>query len=597
MPLDPSHIVTTLPHKPGVYQFTDSAGKIIYVGKAKDLKKRVASYFSKNQSGKTTVMLDRATGLRHVVVDNESDALLLENNLIKKHQPRYNILLKDDKTFPWICIKKEHFPRVFSTRNTIRDGSVYYGPYTSGLMVKTLIGLIRQLYKLRTCTLNLTQDNIAAGKFRVCLEYHIGNCRGPCVGLQTEEDYDMNIVQIRNILRGNIATVMDHLKQLMADYSRKLRFEDAQMIKEKIEILSKFRSKSTIVSTTIRNVDVFGVSQDADRMYVNYLKVVEGAVIQTFTLEIRTRVEEEKESLLGFAVTEMRQRVSSDSPEVIVPFKPDITDGKLKYSVPVKGDKLKLLELAVRNAVYYKLEQRKRREEQKPKDRTFRNLEKLKEDLHMAELPLHIECFDNSNTMGENPVAACVVFRNGKPSKKEYRHFNIRTVSGPDDYSSMEEIVYRRYRRMTEEKKDLPRLIIIDGGKGQLSSALKSLEKLGLKERIAIIGIAKRLEEIYFPGDSVPIYLDKNSVSLKIIQQLRNEAHRFGIKFHRDKRSSQFLKSDLDAIKGIGPKTKELLLKNFSSVEEIKIAAAEELRELVGPAKASILINYYKNSV
>jgi excinuclease ABC subunit C len=597
MPIDPQQTLPHLPHKPGVYQFMDAAGKIIYVGKAKDLKKRVTSYFSKNQSGKTTVMLNRATELKHVVVDNESDALLLENNLVKKHQPRYNILLKDDKTFPWICIKREHFPRVFSTRNTIRDGSEYFGPYTSGLMVKTLLGLIRHLYKLRTCSLNLKEENISAGKFRVCLEYHIGNCKGPCVGLQTEEEYNESIDQIRNILKGNISSVMEHLKGLMATYSNDLRFEEAQIIKEKIEILSKFRSKSTIVSTTIRNVDVFGVSQDTDNMYVNYLKVIEGAVIQTFTLEINSRLDEEKESLLSFAITEVRQRVSSDSPEIIVPFKPDIQYEKLRYTVPLKGDKQKLLELAGRNAIYYKLEQKKRREDQKPKDRTFKNLEKLKDDLHMAELPAHIECFDNSNTMGENPVAACVVFRNGKPSKKEYRHFNVKTVTGPDDYTSMEEIVYRRYRRMVEEKSGLPQLIIIDGGKGQLSSALKSLDKLGLRDRIAIIGIAKRLEEIYFPGDSVPIYLDKNSVSLKIIQQLRNEAHRFGINFHRDKRSSQFLKSDLDQIKGIGPKTKELLLKNYSSVEEIKKASEEELKKLVGSGKTSILKNYYKNQL
>ncbi len=597
MPLNPQHILPHLPHKPGVYQFVDTAGRVIYVGKAKDLKKRVTSYFSGSRSGKTIVMLDRAAGLSHVVVDNESDALLLENNLIKKHQPRYNILLKDDKTFPWICIKKEHFPRVFSTRNTIRDGSVYFGPYTSGLMVKTLIGLIRQLFKLRTCSLNLKQENISAGKFRVCLEYHIGNCRGPCVGLQTEEEYLHNIEQIKNILKGNISTVMDHLKGMMDDYSKDLKFEDAQMIKEKIEILSRFRSKSTIVSSTIKNVDVYGVSQDADNMYVNFLKVVDGAVIQTFTLEIRSRLEEEKESLLSFAITEIRQRVSSNSPEIIVPFRPDIMDEKIKYRVPAKGDKLKLLELAVRNAVYYKLEQRKKREDQKPKDRTFKNLEKMKEDLHLAELPLHIECFDNSNIMGENPVAACVVFRNGKPSKKEYRHFNVKTVTGPDDFSSMEEIVYRRYRRKMEETSSLPQLIIIDGGKGQLSSALRSLNKLNLRNKTAIIGITKRLEEIYFPGDSVPVYLDKNSVTLKIIQQLRNEAHRFGINFHRDKRSSQFLKSDLDRIKGIGPKTKEILLKNFSSVEEIKKAPEEELKNLVGQAKASILKNYYKNRV
>jgi excinuclease ABC subunit C len=539
-------------------------------------------------------MLKRADDLKHIVVDNESDALLLENNIIKKLQPRYNILLKDDKTYPWICIKKEPFPRVFSTRNTYKDGSVYFGPYTSGLMVKTLLELIRQLYKLRTCALSLTKENITAAKFKVCLEYHMGNCKAPCIRLQTEQDYAENIQQIKNILRGNISTVLDHLKKLMSDYSNELRFEEAQVIKTKIEILSKFQSRSAVVSSTINNVDVFGITQDTDNTYINYLKVVNGAVIQAYTLDLKSRVDEEKESLLGFAITEIRQRLSSDSPEIIIPFEPDILFEKVKYTVPAKGDKLKLLELAERNAIYYKLEQKKKRENQKPKDRTSKNLEKLKADLHMAELPMHIECFDNSNIMGSNPVAACVVFKNAKPSRKDYRHFNIKTVSGPDDFSSMEEIVYRRYKRMIEEKQNLPQLIIIDGGKGQLSSALNSLGDLGLREKISVIGIAKKLEEIYFPGDSVPIYLDKNSVSLKIIQQLRNEAHRFGINFHRDKRSSEMTKSDLDKIKGIGIKTKEILLKEIGSVEKIRKTPFEVLKNLVGTQKAIILMQNFK---
>ncbi|MCJ7449986.1 MAG: excinuclease ABC subunit UvrC [Bacteroidales bacterium] len=588
------HIVSILPDKPGVYQFIDSYGNIIYVGKAKNLRKRVSSYFVKNQSGKTTVMLKRAADLKHIVVDNESDALLLENNLIKRHQPRYNILLKDDKTFPWICIKKESFPRVFSTRNTIKDGSNYYGPYTSGLMVKILLDLIRQLYKPRSCTLNLTVENISSGKFKACLEYHIGNCRAPCIGLQSEQDYIENIQQIKDILKGNISTVIDHLKQLMINYSKNLRFEEAQAIKDKIEILSRFRSRSSVVSATIKNVDVFAMSQDIDRTYINYLKVVDGAVIQAFTLDLKSRVEEDKESLLGFAITEIRQRLSSDSPEIILPFKPDIMFGNLKYTIPKKGEKLKLLELAERNAVYYKLEQRKKQEEQPPKDRTGKNLEKLKSDLHMAELPQHIECFDNSNIMGDNPVAACVVFKNGKPSRKDYRHFNIKSVKGPDDFSSMEEIVFRRYKRVLEEKQSLPQLVIIDGGKGQLSSSVKSLKKLDLLERITIIGIAKKLEEIFFPGDTVPLYLDKNSVSLKIIQQLRNEAHRFGINFHRNKRSSEMTKSDLDMIKGIGPKTKETLLRKIGSPEKIKKIPVEELIKIIGKQKAYILTNYFK---
>ena len=588
-------LISNIPGKPGIYQFIDSFGNVIYIGKARNLKKRVTSYFAKNQSGKTTVMIRRASDIRHIVVDNESDALLLENNLIKKHQPRYNILLKDDKTFPWICIKNEPFPRVFSTRNTIRDGSSYYGPYTSAVMVRTLLDLIRQLYKLRTCPLALTEQNITAGKFKVCLEYHIGNCKGPCVGLQQECDYMESIRQIRDILKGNISAVMVHLKNLMDRYSHEMRFEEAQVIKEKIEILSRFRSKSTVVSTTIRNVDVFGYTQEADNAYVNFLKVVEGAVIQAFTLELKMRLDEEKESVLGIALTEIRQKLCSDSREIIVAFKPDILLDNVKYTVPLAGDKLKLLELAGRNAIYYKLEQKKRRMEHSPQARTGKNLEKLKNDLHLPEMPVHIECFDNSNIMGSDPVAACVVFRNAKPSKGEYRHFNIKTVTGPDDFSSMEEIVYRRYKRMLEEEKDLPQLVVIDGGKGQLSSAMKSIEKLGLREKVALIGIAKKLEEIYFPGDNVPIYLDKNSISLKIIQQLRNEAHRFGINFHRDKRSSGMLKSSLDEIRGIGPKTKEILLQHFGSVEEIKKSPVEEIEKIIGRSKTAFLREFFQN--
>ena len=586
-------ILSLIPDNPGVYQFFDSGGIIIYIGKAKNLKKRITSYFSKNQSGKTIALLRKTSDIRHIVVDNESDALLLENNLIKKHQPRYNILLKDDKTFPWICIKNEPFPRVFSTRNPVRDGSFYFGPYTSGLMVKTLISFIRQLYKLRTCTHNLTKSNIEAGKFKVCLEYHLGNCKAPCVGNQTENEYHENIEQIRDILKGNISTVIDYLKKTMAKYSVERRFEEAQSVKEKIELLSKFRSRSTIVSNTIKNVDVFAITQESDNTYVNYLKVVQGAVIQALTVELKIRADEEKESILAFAITEIRQRLFSDSPEIILPFKPDILLDKIKYTVPKAGEKQKLLELAERNAIYYKLEQKKKRMEHSPQVRTGKNLEKLKNDLHMADLPVHIECFDNSNIMGTNPVAACVVFRNARPSKNDYRHFNIKTVTGPDDFASMEEIVYRRYRRMIEENQKLPQLIIIDGGKGQLSSAMKSIDNLGLREKVTVIGIAKKLEEIYFPGDSIPIYLDKNSISLKIIQHLRNEAHRFGINFHRDKRSSEMIKSDLDQIKGIGPRTKEILLKHFESVEKIKDASMEELENLVGHTKTSILSGYF----
>jgi excinuclease ABC subunit C len=592
---DIKSILCSLPDKPGVYQFIDSFGKLIYIGKAKNLKKRVTSYFAKNQSGKTTVMLNKAAEIRHIVVENESDALLLENNFIKKHQPRYNILLKDDKTFPRICIKNEPFPRVFSTRNVFKDGSLYFGPYTSGLMVKTLLNLIRQLYKLRTCKFSLTEGNISAGKFRPCLEYHIGNCKAPCIGNQSEQEYDESIRQIRDILKGNILTVTSHLKDKMVEFSRELRFEEAQILKEKIDILNRFRSHSAVVSNTIKNVDVFAFAQDNERCYVNYLKVVEGAVVQAFTLEIRSRVDEEPESLLGSAITEIRERYSSDSPEIIVSFHPDIQLDKIKYTIPKIGEKLKLLELAERNAIYYKLEQKKKLLEHKPVSRSGKNLEKVKNDLHMPVIPVHIECFDNSNIMGKDPVAACVVFRNGQPSKKDYRHFNIKTVTGPDDFSSMEEVIYRRYKRMLEEDKPVPQLIIIDGGKGQLSSAMKSLEKLGLRENVTMIGIAKKLEEIYFPGDSVPIYFDKNSYSLKLIQQMRNEAHRFGINFHRDKRSSGMTKSELDEIKGIGPKTKEILLKTFVSPEKIKNAPVEELEKHVGRSKAQIIVKFYKN--
>jgi excinuclease ABC subunit C len=587
-------VLSSIPDNPGIYQFIDASGVTLYIGKAKNLKKRITSYFSKNQSGKTVALLKKTAEIRHIVVDNESDALLLENNLIKRHQPRYNILLKDDKTFPWICIKNEPFPRVFSTRSPVKDGSTYFGPYTSALMVRTLINLIRPLYKIRTCTLNLTKSNIEAGKFKVCLEYHLGNCKGPCVGLQQENEHIENIAQIRDILKGNISGVIDHLKKLMKAFSEELRFEEAQTVKDKIEILARFRSRSTVVSNTIQNVDVFSFTQESDNAYVNYLKVVQGAVIQALTIELKIRMEEEKESILAFAITEIRQRLRSDSTEIIVPFEPDLLLDKVKYTVPKAGEKQKLLELAERNAIYYKLEQKKKRMEHSPEVRTGKNLEKLKNDLHMPELPVHIECFDNSNIMGTNPVAACVVFRNARPSKSDYRHFNIKTVTGPDDFSSMEEIVFRRYHRMIEENQKLPQLVIIDGGKGQLSSAMKSIDKLGLREKVTVIGIAKKLEEIYFPGDSIPIYLDKNSISLKIIQHLRNEAHRFGINFHRDKRSSDMIKSDLDQIRGVGPKTKEILLRHFESVEKIKDASKEELQKLVGTAKTSVLLEYFQ---
>jgi len=581
--------VSTLPDKPGVYQFIDSTGTILYVGKARRLKKRVSSYFTKSQSGKTQVMLSRAVDLRHIVVDNESEALLLENSIIKKHQPRYNVLLKDDKTYPWICIKNEHFPRVFLTRKLIPDGSSYHGPYTSVPAVRTLIDLIRQLFQIRTCSLPLNKRSIAEGKFRVCLEYHIGNCKGPCIGLVSEEEHNQQIERIKQIIKGDLGGVTGHLETLMKQYASELKFEEAQKIKEKLQILAKYHSKSVVVNTSVKNVDVFGSSSDEGSMYISYMKVVAGAVVQSYSIELKMRLEEERESVLSTAVTEIRQRVTSDSPEIIVPFMPDILIDKVKYTVPVRGDRHKLLELANRNAVFFRLERQKKAAEKSKENRTERNLEKMKKDLHMPDLPAHIECFDNSNIQGESAVAACVVFRSGRPSNREYRHFNIKTVTGPDDFASMEEVIFRRYKRMLDEQTSLPQLIVIDGGKGQLSSAMKSLDELGLRGKITVIGIAKKLEEIYFPGDSVPMYLDKNSITLKVIQNLRNEAHRFGINFHRGKRSSKMNRSFLDEISGIGEQTKEVLLKKFGSVKKIREASQETLEGVIGRKKAALL--------
>lgn len=587
-------VVSTLPDKPGVYQFIDATGTILYVGKARSLRKRVASYFTGNQSGKTRVMLSRATDLRHIVVDNESEALLLENSLIKKHQPRYNIMLKDDKTYPWICVKNEHFPRVFLTRKLIPDGSSYYGPYTSVPAVKTLLELIRHLFQIRTCSLPLTEKSIADGRYRVCLEYHMGNCKAPCVGLIEETEYNLQIERIKEIIKGDLSGVTAYLESMMKQFAAELRYEEAQKIKEKLDQLAKYRSKSVVVNSSVRNVDVFGCSVDGDSMYVSYMKVVSGAIVQSWSVELKMRMEEDRESLLSTAVTEIRHRVSSDSPEIIVPFMPDILIDNVKYLVPKRGDRHKLLELATRNALFFRLEREKKAAEQSRETRTEKNLAKMKNDLHMPVLPVHIECFDNSNIQGESAVAACVVFRNGRPSNREYRHYNIKTVTGPDDFASMEEVIYRRYRRLLDEEKSLPQLVVIDGGKGQLSSAMKSLEALGLRGKITVIGIAKRLEEIYFPGDSVPLYLDKNSITLKIIQQLRNEAHRFGINFHREKRSSVMNRSILDEIPGIGEKTKELLLKEFGSVKKISEASLPELERVAGRKKAAILVQKFK---
>jgi excinuclease ABC subunit C len=586
----------SLPKKPGVYQFFDKEGKIIYVGKAKVLRNRVRSYFNSNQqhSGKTRVMVRKIVDLRTMVVETELDALLLENNLIKKYQPRYNILLKDDKTYPWICIKKERFPRIFSTRNLIKDGSEYFGPYASVRMMNTLLDLIRQLYPIRTCNFNLSEKNIEAGKFKVCLEYHIGKCLGPCEGHQDEEEYNQDIKEIRLILKGNIRQIIRVLKEKMSDFSEGLEFEKAQAIKDKLEQLNRFQSKSTVVSPSIKNVDVFSIVSDQTSGFVNYLRVIDGAIVQGHTLEFRKRLEESEEDLLMSGILDMRERFSSTANEIIVPFKPSINLENGRWLVPQRGDKKDLMELSMRNATHYMIERHKQIAAVDPERNTQRILAQLKSDLRMQELPTHIECFDNSNLQGTHPVAACVVFKDTKPSKKDYRHFNIKTVEGPDDFASMEEVVCRRYKRLLEEEQPIPQLIVIDGGKGQLSSAVKSLTELGLRGKITIIGIAKRLEEIYFPGDSLPIYIDKRSESLKIIQHLRNEAHRFGITFHRNKRSKAAIKTTLTDIKGIGFRTAQQLLWKFKSVKRIREASLEEIEDAVNKRAAKSVYDYFQ---
>jgi excinuclease ABC subunit C len=588
-------MVATLPDNPGVYQYFDADGIIIYVGKAKNLKKRVASYFTKyHDSAKIRILVRKIQTIKHIVVDSEQDALLLENNLIKKYQPRYNALLKDDKTYPWICVKSEPFPRVFPTRNFIRDGSTYFGPYTSGRTMKVMLDFIRQLYPIRTCTLNLAPAQIAKGKYKICLEYHIGNCLGPCVGEQNENDYLQNIQDIKDILRGNIGQVIKLLKDRMGELSKVYKFEEAQQLKEKLSHLENYQAKSTIVSPTIHNVDVFSYVENENNAFVNFLKVVNGAIIQVHTMELKNRMDEDKESLLLTAIIEIRQRLNSTSREILVPFPLDFTLDQVNFLVPQRGDKKKLLDLSMRNAFYYKQEKMKQEMNRSPQKAVDRIMETMKNDLRLKEHPVHIEGFDNSNIQGTNPVASCVVFKNGKPSKRDYRHFNIKTVVGPDDFASMEEIITRRYRRLLDEQQPIPQLIVIDGGKGQLGAAVKSLTKLGLIGKVAIIGIAKKLEEIYFPGDSIPLYLDKNSESLKIIQHIRNESHRFGITFHRQKRSKNFITSELDNISGIGPKTVELLLSNFKSVDLIKSASQDEIAQLIGQSKAKKVVSFFK---
>ncbi|WP_066757396.1 excinuclease ABC subunit UvrC [Crocinitomix algicola] len=590
--------IKRIPSNPGVYQYFDKNGTIIYVGKAKNLKKRVSSYFNKSQkdSAKTAILVRKIVDIKYLVVDSELDALLLENNLIKKYLPKYNIQLKDDKTYPWICIKNEPFPRVFTTRRVVKDGSKYFGPYASVKMMYTLLDLIKDVYPLRTCKLNLAADQIKKGNYKVCLEYHIGNCLGPCEEKQTKQDYQQYIDEISNILKGNIGAVIKELKELMNRFSAALNFEAALDVKNKIASLQNYYSKSAIVSPTIHNVDVISMVEDDKSAFVNYLKINNGAIIHGHTIEVKKKLDEKAEEIIPFVLLDMRDRYGDESREVVssIPFKK--AGLELKITQPQRGDKRALLELSQRNAKFFMLEKHKQDKVVNPERHTERIMETMQKDLRLKEWPTHIECFDNSNFHGTNAVAACVVFKNGKPSKKDYRHFNIKTVDGPDDFASMEEVVMRRYKRLLAEDQPLPQLVIIDGGKGQLSSAMKSIDELGLRGQITVIGIAKKLEEIYFPGDSIPVYIDKRSESLKIIQHLRNEAHRFGITHHRNKRSKNALGTELTTIPGIGEKTATDLIKHFKSVSRIKKANLKDLSESIGFSKGKIVFDHFNKT-
>lgn len=588
--------IKTLPEAPGVYQYYDKDGHILYVGKAINLKKRVASYFNKNHdTARLNVLVRKIASIKHIVVETEMDALLLENSLIKNLQPRYNILLKDDKTYPWICIKKEHFPRVFTTRTVIKDGSEYFGPYTSGKILTALMNLIKELYPLRTCAYDLSPANIKADKYKVCLEFHIGNCLGPCEGLETEEEYLRKINSIRGILKGEFKENLKEFKELMMKYASEMKFEEAQEIKEKIDILENFQSKSMVVNPKISNVDVFSIISDESSAYINMLQIKGGSIIRSHTMEIKKKLNESDEELLTLAIIEIRERFHLQSRELILPF-PIALGSNFKITIPKLGDKKQLLDLSIRNAKYYRMDQLKQMKIVDPDRHTNRIMLQMKKDLRLPVEPRHIECFDNSNIQGTTPVAACVVFKDGKPSKKDYRHFNIKTVEGPDDFASMEEVVYRRYRRMIEEDEKLPDLIVIDGGKGQLGAALKSLDLLGIRGKVSIIGIAKRLEEIFYPGDSIPMYLDKKSETLRIIQHIRNEAHRFGITFHRNKRSKNAIQSTLTKISGIGDKTMEKLMLEFKSVKRLSEAPEDAIVKIIGKSKAEKVISYFKNN-
>jgi len=585
-----------IPHKPGVYQYFDKNNELIYVGKAKDLRNRVGSYFVNEQqlNSKTRVLVRKINRIAFTIVDTEIDAWLLENNLIKKHKPRYNVMLKDDKTYPWIVIKNEHFPRVFWTRKYIRDGSRYYGPYASVGMMHIILDMIRELFPLRTCNLNLSPENIAKGKYKICLEYQIGNCKGPCEGYQSEEDYNQNLADIRDILNGKIAVVTNRLKKQMNDAVTALDFEAAHKVKTKLEKLSNYQSKSTVVSSSITNVDVFNIASEDNYAFVNYLKVAHGVVIQTQTLEMKKRLDESEEELLALAIPEFRERFKSTSREIIVPFDIHIEESNtMKFTVPKAGEKKNLLELSRKNVAYFKKERMLQYEKLNPEVKTERILKQMQKDLRLNVLPRHIECFDNSNIQGNYPVSAIVVFKDAKPSKKDYRHFNVKTVVGPNDFATMEEAVFRRYRRLLDEDQQLPQLIVIDGGKGQLGAAMKSLKLLGIEKKVTVIGIAKRLEELYYPGDQYPLYLDKKSETLKIIQHLRDEAHRFGITFHRNQRSRKTFVSELENIPGIGKTSVEKLLKTFKSAKKVKEASDEELSKVLTRKQVTALREYF----
>lgn len=590
------NIIRNIPEKPGCYQYYDDKGIIIYVGKAKNLKKRVSSYFTKNHdSPKTRILVSKIKDIRYIIVDTEADTLLLENNLIKEFQPRYNVLLKDDKSYPSIAIRNEFYPRVELTRQIIKNGSQYFGPYSNVPSVKVLLEFIHKLYPIRTCSLNLTPEKIAEGKYKVCLEYHIKRCLAPCVGLQKYEDYNKDIESIKEILKGNTNLVSDRIYNQMLEMAEKQEFELANELKNKYLLIENFKNKSTVVSNINYNIDVYSYDEDENSAFINYLNVHNGAIIQVYTFEYRKRIEESKEDLLGMGIVEMRERFGSKAKEIVVPFYPDLALEGVEYVIPQRGDKKKLLLLSTQNVRQYKIDKLKKAESLNPEQRNIRILKEIQKDLNIKELPIQIECFDNSNIQGTNPVSACVVFKMGKPSKKDYRHFNVKTVEGPDDFSTMREVVYRRYHRLLEEGSPLPQLIVIDGGKGQLSSACESLKSLGIYGKVAIVGIAKRLEEIYYPEDSIPLYLDKNSESLKVLQHLRDEAHRFGITFHRNQRSKSQVKSELDNIKGIGDETKRLLLKEFRSVKRIKAASQQELEKIVGKHKTLLLKKYFED--